>query len=147
MASFNSMLSLVWSYISTANRCSSNTDTSLTSFGVHMSSLKVPFTSERHFKFSQAVFVPLPENAESVTTSERVKHQKSQTVCLIHCGKHFLNSYVMYQKLHLTPKGIPELIRSCLAQFSHSQYQHVTCQQYLRSPFYKPFTQHMPLQK
>ena len=82
LASFTSVLSLVRSYISTTNcSCSSsNIDHSLTSLGMHRSSLNASFTSGKDFQVSQAVFFPLPANAATVShpvkacSTGRVRH-------------------------------------------------------------------------
>lgn len=67
LASFTFMLSLVQSYISTTNRSSSNIDSSLTSLGIHGSSLNASVISGKVFQVNQAVFFPLPANVDTVS--------------------------------------------------------------------------------
>ena len=78
LASFSSMLSLVPSYISTTTHSNSNTDPSLTSLGMHKSSLKALVTSEKDFQVSHSVFFSLPAKADTV--SHPVKAWKTGSV-------------------------------------------------------------------
>jgi len=80
LASFTSVLSLVQSYISTTNRSSGNIDPSRTSLGMHRSSSNASFTSGKDVQVFQAVFFPLPANADTVShpveacSTGRVRH-------------------------------------------------------------------------
>ena len=67
LASFTSVASLVRLYISTINRSNSSIDSLLVSLGMHWSSLKAPFTSEKDFHVSQAVFFHLLANEDTVS--------------------------------------------------------------------------------
>ena len=73
LASFISIVSLVLSYMSTANLSSHNIDSSLTAEGMRSSSMNASVTSRNALHVAHTVFFPLPEKD---TVSHPVKAWK-----------------------------------------------------------------------
>ena len=57
----------------------------------HSSSMKASVTSVKDFQVTQAVFFPLPANADTVSHPERLGESDTE---LIQCGNHFMYGYV-----------------------------------------------------
>ena len=79
---------------------------------------------ERLPRFPGGLLSSASECRYGITAGERVKYWESQIRCWIHCGNHFMNSYV--PKVCPNAKRNPELIRSSLAEWSHSQYHDIS---------------------
>jgi len=91
LTSFNSMMSLVRKYMSTANRFRSNFIPSLTSLGIHRGSLKTSFTSGKDFKVKGS-FRSIATECRECNIQWTIETQRESDI-VFYSGKHLASTW------------------------------------------------------